>query len=117
MSLEKKDVEVNAHRTNVLRDVKSHIANSQALTASAHQFGTLIERMMPSSISETPEGKLVTAIFKQAWNDAACHTSARRFFTDLDGGMVKWCKLTGLNAEQIKSVYLKNHRVNQEDAQ
>lgn len=90
------------------------VANSQVVIASAHQFGTLIERMMPSSISEMPEGKLVTAIFKQAWNDAACHTSARRFFTDLDGGMAKWCKLTGLNAEQIKSVYLKNHRVNQE---
>ena len=31
MSLDKKDVEANAHRTNVLREVKSHIANSQAL--------------------------------------------------------------------------------------
>ena len=31
MSLEKKDVEANAHRANVLREVKSHIANSQAL--------------------------------------------------------------------------------------
>ena len=85
--------------------------------ATAHQFGILIERMMPSNLSAMPEGKLVTAIFKQAWNDATCHASARRFFTDLDGGMADWCKLTGLNAGQIKAAYMKHHRINQEAAQ
>lgn len=92
-------------------------ANSQdvePMTATATQFGKLLLRMMPKTLAEMPEGKFMVAIFTQAWTDVDNYSTARLFFTQGFGRFNEYCDKMGLNAEQIKEIYLKHHRVNSE---
>jgi hypothetical protein len=87
---------------------------SEALTATAAQFGKLVVRMMPPAFSCMPEGRLIAAILAQAWSDASESPSARRFFAVRGEGLDYYCEKTGLNAQQLRELYLKHHHIERE---
>ena len=79
----------------------------EKLNATSFQFEQVLLRMMPSRFSKMPEGKLIAGIFRQAWSDAK-DFRARKFFMDDDSTLVMYCTMTGLDASQIRSMFV-NH--------
>ena len=79
----------------------------EPLFATAAQFRTLVLRMMPSEFSNMGEGKLIAEIFYRAWADGH-KQSSRFFFLAPKGGSAFWCDQVGLDASQIRSMFIKH---------
>lgn len=77
--------------------------------ASPMQFEELVTRMMPNAFSKTGEGRLIAGIFAQAWRDAKDYQAARAFFTDAGSSLSFYCDLVGLNAQQLRELFLDHH--------
>lgn len=74
------------------------------------QFGKVLLRMMPSSLSAMPEARMTVAIFVQAFEDAAYYTHARNFFTERAGPFDLLCRICGFDPSQVQAMYLKHNR-------
>ena len=77
------------------------------LNATAAQFEKVVLRMMPTSFSKMPEGRLIAGILREAWSDAK-DLRARNFFMDENSALAMYCDKTGLNTSQIRSMFV-NH--------
>lgn len=87
----------------------STIQNVEFPSATTSQFKTLILRMMPSEFANMGEGQLIAAIIAQAWADLHHYTSARKFFTNKASGLDVYCRLVGLDAQQLRAVFKKHN--------
>ena len=74
------------------------------LHATSIQFEKVILRMMPECFSSMPEGKLIAAIYGQAFTDAH-KDSSRRFFLNDKGMNAFYCAQVGLEPTQIKTMF------------
>ena len=73
--------------------------------ATAAQLEKLILRMMPNHISRMGEERLIAAIIGKAWDDSELHSS-KVFFTEVGGFLDLYCDKCGLNAQQIREIFI-----------
>lgn len=68
-------------------------------------FHKLILRMMPAEFSSMGEGKLIASVISQAYLDGATRES-RNFFLDPRGGLEYYAAKVGIDASQIRKIYV-----------
>lgn len=83
------------------------MTNPEPLNATVGQFEKVVLRMMPAAFSGMPEGRLIAAIFGQAWEDAD-KRFGRKFFLHDESALGMYCEKTGLDASQIRDMFVKH---------
>lgn len=73
--------------------------------ATPEQFSRVLLRWMPESVAAIPEGRLVAAIFAQAWADGI-----HWFFQSDCESLQFWCDKVGLHPDHIQRIYREHNR-------